>query len=166
MAKQRLWITVTPASKGLVQAAIDLAGFGDQIGDSPENSSWVAYPSIADTKLYYTGGVWDTSIGDPLGVAILGVLGSRIRQGKLRSTTPALTQAQAQASFPLPNVGPPASTVVTQNCAMWLHYRDFLLGSFDEIGFPDAVESPPISAAALADLVSAVATAQTTKATS
>ncbi len=161
MAKQRLWITATPAGKDIAQAAINLAGYGDQIGDDPDNSSWVAYPDAGNVKLYYAAGVWDTTIATALGAVILGVLGTRIRVGKLRGTDPALTQAQCAASFPLPNIGPPADAVVTQLAAMWLHYRDFLISPFDNTGVPDV--APPLPDALLAKLVAQVSTAQTTK---
>lgn len=165
MAKQRLWITATPAGKDLAQAAINLAGYGDQLTDDPANSSWVAYPDIPNVKLYFAAGVWPEDVATLLGAVILGVVGTRIRRGKLRGTDPALTQEQAEASFPLPNLGPPGSTVVTQLAAMWLHYRDLAITPFDDPGVPDAhgKDGPPLEQAALAQLVKEVATAKATK---
>lgn len=135
MAIQRLTLTATPTGKDLAQAAINLAGLQEQVAES----SWVPYPSPENPKLYWVSGSMETDLFDQLVLVLTSLLGVRVRTGQLRPSSPALTMAQAQTNFPVPNVGPPFATVVTIKCAKWLHYRDFgllALGGFDDDGAP------------------------------
>jgi hypothetical protein len=135
MAIKRIWVTCTPQGKDLVQAAIDLAGLGGEI--TPE--SWQAYPSLATPKAYWIGWQGEEAMLSTLETLILGILGARVRRGPIRPRDPQMTRAQAEAGFPLPNIGPPSSTIMSLNAALWLHYRDFLLGTYDDIGLPNVV---------------------------
>jgi hypothetical protein len=171
MAIKRLWATVTPAGKPLVQAAIDLAGYGGEIADS----SWAPYPDLSGqgtVKLYWTGWQGDEVMHGLLGTLILGVTGAlgvlvgRVRQGPVRPSNPQLTRAQAEAQFPLPNIGPPAGTIMSLNAAIWLHYRDFLLLPYDDIGLPNIIGSPlELTARVAAGEAPAVATEEEPPAT-
>ncbi len=135
MAIERIWITATPSGRTLAQPVIDLAGLGGQISIE----SWTPYPSAEDAKLYWVGGNMEASILLALELAVLSVVGTRTRRGPVRPSSPALTRAQVQATYPIPNIGPPAGTVVSKKAALWLHYRDFGLGPFDDDGSPGIV---------------------------
>lgn len=145
MAKVRYWITTTPLGRPLAQAAIDLLGKGDQISFE----SWVPYPSLEVTKLFWVGWVGEQEVIDAVVAALLGLTGTRTRLGPVRPFDPsAATQAAVEAAYPLPNLGPPGGLIVSRKAALWLHYRDFLLGAFDDDGSPGLVgEDPPSEAA-------------------
>jgi hypothetical protein len=144
MAIQRIWVTCTPAGRTLVQEAIDEQELDWEV--TPE--SWQAYPSPENPRVYWVGWQGEEAMRTTLEtliasvVNILGALVARVRRGPVRFRDPQMTRAQAEAGFPLPNIGPPSSTIMSLNAALWLHYRDFLLGPYDDIGLPNVVAGP------------------------
>jgi hypothetical protein len=132
MANLRTWITVTPAGLGQAQQALNNAGLEGEIS----LESWVAYPSIEDTKLFWVGlGALDATVLQ-VEATIDGLPGVHHYRGPLKPNQPALTFAQIQAQFPDPASGPSSTTIVTKKAALWAHYRDEGILPFDDDGSP------------------------------
>lgn len=138
MANVRTWITVTPLGKSALQTALEVAGFGDQFSDEPGNSSWVPYPSAEDVKLYRAGWTGDEVMAAGIETVVtLNVAQARWGRCHLSQFHPSnMTLAALMATFPLPLSGPSVTTLRTQKANTGLHYRDFLLGAFDDDGSP------------------------------
>ncbi len=141
MAVQRWWVTCTPAGRTLAQAAIDLAGLGDQVA----LESWVPYPAPENVKLYWIGWQGQETLWGQLLLALSGVVGLRHRRGPVRPTDSAMSAEQLMSQFPLPNSGPLATVVVTRKAALTAHYRDFALGPFDDDGSPGAAPASVVA---------------------